>query len=86
MIHCHTDIFITQDDGSVDISHSISLKLCDFGVATIFDGPSSYDCSTQNLTVENEIWQAPQIQKGDEFDACAADMYVENTNSLLRSL
>lgn len=58
------------------INDAVSLKICDFGVATVFDDSVGFECSTQYLTVENEIYQAPQVQNGDAFDARSADMWA----------
>jgi len=59
----------------MSISDSVSLKVCDFGVAVVFDDDACH-CLTQNLTVDNEIWQSPQVQRGDRYDARAADMWA----------
>ena len=82
MVHCSTDVFVARDDGSMSISDSVSLKVCDFGVAVVIDDDACHSL-TQNLTVDNEIWQSPQVQRGDRYDARAADMYVSSVLSVV---
>lgn len=69
--------FITShsdNTGQVKIGKGISIKLVDFGVAELFEG-DKWQCNKHNLTVENEIYQSPQVYAGDEYDGRAADCW-----------
>eukprot|EP01083_Nonionella_stella_P060479 157918_1 len=82
---CHLDLclsnimlkdcgFVTQPDGYLTINPETSIKLCDFGVAEIFaDG--NFECTKQDLSIENNSYYAPQVVDDEIYDARAADMW-----------
>ena len=72
--------FTDNDNGSIILSNDISIKLCDFGVAEIFNkyllnNHNHFECNKAGLTIENDIFQAPNVYNGDYYDARKADMW-----------
>ena len=71
--------FIEGTNGSIVISKDISIKLCDFGVAEIFNSSDnknvSFKCNKQGLTIENNLYQAPEVFDEIDYDARKADMF-----------
>ena len=88
---CHLDLclenillkdcrFITKKDGSVHFPDMLSIKICDFGVAEIFNhqNPNNFRCNKQGLTIQNEILLSPNVfheEIYDNYDARTADMW-----------
>ena len=81
--------FIEDEAGNISISPYISIKLCDFGVAEIFDkGDQTEDeakidefdkfpfqCYKSGLTVDNEASLSPKQFKNEVYDGRAADVW-----------
>jgi len=88
---CHLDLamenvmvsnvdFKSRADGTFSIDTSITIKVIDFGVSEIFDvenGVSPFLCTKDGLTIDNEIYLAPEVfsNRGEEYDARGADMW-----------
>ena len=84
---CHLDLcmenivvrngsFIKNEDGSISINPKISIKICDFGCAEIFN-PGKFDnfkCGKTTLT-GNYQYCAPQVYENILYDARKADIY-----------
>eukprot|EP00483_Globobulimina_turgida_P012004 UN12026 len=83
---CHLDIctenvlvhnanFIQTDDGTVSIDPKISIKLCDFGVAEVFNIASKtmFLCDKQELTLDRDSYLAPKPFANDRYDARYSD-------------
>ena len=77
--------FIPKDKGSrkVTLPTNMSIKLIDFGAAEIFDvfielddyeSPDNFKCAKTRI-FESDMFQAPELRRGDFYDARAADMW-----------
>ena len=68
--------FIKQQNGTVTINPDISIKLCDLGVAEIFES-ADFQCIKRGLTLDNEYKLAPEIFQSDDdvYDAQEADVW-----------
>eukprot|EP01084_Bolivina_argentea_P200219 342406_1 len=53
--------FIENSDGSVNIHGAMNIKLIDFGNAEIFMPNEYFTCNKSDLTVDNEMHQAPEL-------------------------
>jgi len=89
---CHLDLcadnvmvqgitFNQHPNGRVTIEGSVKVILVDFGVAEIFDAPTTLPsrlhskCMKGGLNLSNEFQQCPESLLGDVYDAAAADMW-----------
>jgi len=68
-------VFEQQRDGSYKASQRLNLKLCDFGVAELFD-KKVFRCIKGGLTVDNEPYVAPKVFDNDIYDARKADAWA----------
>ena len=68
--------FIEDKQGNITISPKVSVKLCDFGVAEIFESNRNFKVDKQGLSLENEIYQSPKQYDGDIYDARFADNWM----------
>ena len=88
-IGCHLDVclenimlqnadFIAKQDGTglFKVNNSISIKICDFGVAELFPfGKNiSFKCNKYALNINNGF-QSPQCCEGYVYDARKADIW-----------
>jgi len=72
-----------QTTGKLRIIGKPRPKLVDFGVAEIFDTPRntqgkqySFDChKSEGLSIDHEVYCAPETAQGGDFDARGADMW-----------
>ena len=72
--------FIQHDDGSITLPSSVLIKICDFGVAEIFNSNApnncfQFKCDKHGLNIDNEAYHAPEIVDGIAYNASKADMW-----------
>mmetsp|Transcript_48056 Transcript_48056/g.76979 ORF Transcript_48056/g.76979 Transcript_48056/m.76979 type:complete len:417 (-) Transcript_48056:501-1751(-) len=72
--------FVERADGSYAVDDRVSLKVIDFGVAELFTASEekesiSYRCRKHELSVDDNLYAAPQIIDGDSYDARQADLW-----------
>ena len=70
--------FSKDENGFVNIPTTMNIRICDFGVAEIFDIYARMDhfkCIKQGLNVDNEGYHAPNVFEGLPYDARASDMW-----------
>ena len=66
-----------SDDWKVGIDPKISIKLIDFGVAEKFRAVQGFCCNKPDLSVDDELFQAPEVRQLGcvHYDARSADMW-----------
>ena len=71
--------FKQSEDGDITLARSISIKICDFGVAEIFkpvtNHKNAFECDKQGLNIDNEAYHAPKVFDGVPYDATKADIW-----------
>lgn len=69
--------FMEQEDGSIKLNQGLSIKICDFGLAEMFDN-QRFECSKWGLK-DTYNYSSPKIYQEMDYNAIKADVWALGT-------